>query len=115
MRRAAVALQVIRRVTGEKDRRGNPVVSWAAPETVMVYGVASRNRDEPFEQGRNEAISTIWDVYAPLGVEISPYDRVQLPHGEQCEVVGEVGVWDHNPHVLAHHTGVQFTVQRRQG
>ncbi len=111
-----ITVGLIRRVTGERDRHGNPVVSFADPVALPVLGIAPRTRDEPRTQNRPEAVSTVWDIYAPLGTVVSPYDRVVLPSGEVCEVVGEVGVWDHNPHTSVKlHGGVQFTVQRKQG
>lgn len=105
-----------RRVSGGKDRHGNPVNTWAEPVTVPVLGIAPASREEPREQGRFDAVYTVWTIYAPLGTEVGPYDRVVLPGGVETDVVGEVGVWSNNPHSLnQNHGGVVFSVQRRAG
>lgn len=111
-----ITIHVLRRQEGEKDRKGLPKIVYGDPEPIRVLGVAPRSREEPQEPGRPWAVETVWDIYGPLGIEISPYDRVVLPTGQTCEVVGEVAVWDHNPHsTVALQGGVHFTVQATKG
>lgn len=116
-RRPRVTIGVSRRAdTTQRDRHGNPVQTYSEYEPTAVYVVAPSTRTEPTEQGRPNAVLTAWDIYAPLTLNIGPYDRVRLPDGTDTEVVGEIGRWADNPHALrARHEGTQFTVERRQG
>lgn len=117
MRTRTFPIRVTRRTkTTVRDRHGNLVAAPDIVEDVPVWVIAPRTRDEPRTQDRPEAVSTVWDIYAPPGTHVSATDQVTLPTGEVCEVVGEIGVWEHNPHTsLRRREGVQFTVQRREG
>lgn len=115
-RRKTFTIDLIRYVQGAKDRHGNSSKTYADPVPLPVWVVAPRNRDEPRTQDRAGAISTVWDIYAPKGTPVSFQDRVKLHTGELCEVVGEVGVWENNPHsVIPAREGIQFTVQKWSG
>lgn len=105
-----------RSTTTQRDRHGNPVAGPPVVETVKVWVIAPRTRDEPRTQDRPGAVSTVWDIYAPLTVHLDHRDQVTLPTGEVCEVIGDVGVWANNPHArLPGNEGIQFTVQRKEG
>ena len=90
LRRKTFNIELIKYVKSAKDRYGNASAGYAAPVPMPVWVVAPRNRDEPTTQDRSGAVSTVWDIYAPKGVDVSFQDRVKLPTGELCEVVGEV-------------------------
>lgn len=116
-RRPRITIGISRRSdTPQRDRHGNPVQTYSPYTPALVYVIAPSSRTEPTEQGRPNAVLTAWDIYAPLGLSIGPYDRVQLPDGTETEVVGEIGRWAQNPHASqGRHEGTQFTVERRQG
>lgn len=116
LRRKTFSIDLIRYVKGPKDRYGNATMTYADPVKMPVWVVAPRNREEPSTQDRAGAVTTVWDIYAPKGMDISFRDRVQLPTGEMCEVVGEIGIWQNNPHaILKSREGIQFTVQKWSG
>lgn len=114
-------IQIMRRVVGAVNAHGNPVDAFTDPEDLPVLAVAPASRDEPTDTGRPYATVSGWTVYAPLGTVVSPYDRVVLPawvvppDGAECQIVGEVAVWDRNPHAARFRGGVVFDVERRQG
>lgn len=135
-RRITARIAVRNRVDGAKDRHGNPQYTYAEPFAVAVWVIAPRTAEEPRAEGRPSATLTGWDVYAPLAapalparpgtafadlplrpaVEISPYARVELPTGQQGEIIGNPRVWADNPHTGRHeHEGVHIAVEVTTG
>lgn len=113
-----ITIGLKRRLEGAEDGLGNEIEAYAEQEPLNVLGIAPRNRDEPREEGRRQAVSTVWDIYAPLGTEnrVGPHDRIVLPVVGETNVVGEIGVWANNPHSSnPNHGGVVFTVERKAG
>lgn len=118
MRRITQTLGIKRRVEGERDRYGNPVVSYADPVEWPVYSVAPRGQaglSEPFEANRDPILRGV-TVHAPVdGPRPGPHDLVVLG-GLDWDVVGDVGVWDDNPHVPAtRHRGIVVNLDRTEG
>lgn len=115
-RRSTVNIGVKRFEAGALDAHNNPKRVWAEPTPTPVWLVAPSQREEPATQERPYTVQTVWDIYAPPDTEIGPYDRVILPDGTICEVIGDIARWNHNPY----QTGipqrcVQFTVKHYQG
>lgn len=115
MRRITATIEVQRYSESTvRDAHGNSVASWTST-AVGVYAIAPKQSVEPDELGRR-AVVTGLTVYAPLGTDVRPHDRVVLPHGVTYEVVGEIAVWDNNPHVpVTRNSGVQFDLERSTG
>ncbi len=135
-RRITARISVRNRVDGEPDRHGNPRYAYTEPFAVAVWVVAPRTAEEPRADGRPSATLTGWDIYAPLrtpalaarpgtpfadlplrdATEISPYARVELPTGQQGEIIGYPRVWADNPHTGRHeHEGVHIAAEVRTG
>lgn len=115
MRRITQTLGIKRRVEGERDRYGNPVVSYAGPVEWPVYSVAPRVSSEPSEENRDPVIRGL-TVHAPLdGPRPGSHDLV-VHGGQDWDVVGDVGEWDKNPHVEeTRHRGIVVNLDRTEG
>lgn len=111
---ATVSVGVKRRVQGEIDRHGNAETTFV-DDSVLAYGVAPRQREENDTLGRDFATHTVWDIYAPAGTEIGPYDRVILDDGTECNVEGKPAKWFFQPLIGHPVEGVQFTVSEDMG
>ena len=119
-RRITAQVKVERRsATETRNRHGNPVYEYGAPEPVGVYSIAPATSSESSETGRPNSVVTGWTIHAPLDTQVSAYDRITLPDGTRTEVIGEVGRWERNPHAVAsrllRNEGVQITVQSTKG
>lgn len=117
MRRITQTLTIRHRVEGEPDRYGNPTLTWE-DEAWPVYGVAPRGQaglSEPFEANRDPIIRGV-QVFAPVeGPRPAPNDRV-VHAGVEWNTVGDVGVWDHNPHfVRTTQRGIVVNLDRAEG
>lgn len=115
MRRVTAVLAILRRVEGEPDRYGNPTVGW---EQVSwpVFAVAPRiESSDPGLENRDPVVRGL-TVFAPAnGPRPAATDRV-LVDGDAFDVVGDVGVWDRNPHVLStRHRGIVVNLKRTEG
>lgn len=115
MRRITRTLSIRRRVEGERDIYGNPQVSYGEAELWPVYAIAPRSSAEPGEENRDLVITGL-TVYAPVdGPRPGPLDLV-VHDGDDWQVTGEVGVWDHNPHKPhTEHLGVVVNIDRTEG
>ena len=91
-----------REATGERDRKNVPIYTHSEPEDVGVYSIAPTTSEEPRGDGRPNAVITGWTIFAPLGTQVSAYDRITLPDGTLTEVVGDIGRWKRNPHARSH-------------
>jgi len=117
MRRITQTLTILRRAEGEPDRYGNPTLAWT-PEDWPVYAVAPRGQaglSEPFEANRDPIVKGL-QVFAPAdGPRPRPHDRVE--HGGAVwQTVGDVAVWDHNPHFArTTQRGVVVNLDRTEG
>src|SRR5690606_39371973 len=91
-----------------------PTVTW---ESVPwpVYAVSPRASTEPSEANRDAVISGL-QVFAPAdGPRPGPNDRVSHG-GEEWGVVGDVGVWDNNPHFArTTQRGIVVNLDRTEG
>ena len=114
MRRITQTLTILRRVEGAPDRYGNPTVAW---ESVPwpVFAVSPRASTEPSEANRDAVMSGL-QVFAPVdGPRPGPNDRVSHG-GEEWGVVGDVGVWDNNPHFArTTQRGIVVNLDRMEG
>ena len=117
MRRVTATLLIRRRVEEAVDRYGNPTVSYAPGVEWPVYAVAPRSAGEaePFV-GLRDAVVRGLQVFAPVeGPRPGPHDLVEY-WGEKWEVVGDVAVWDNNPHVLVTtERGIVVNLERKEG
>ena len=118
-RRITQTLGIRRRIEGEEDIYGNPKVTYGEPEDWPVYAVAPRvqaGTAEPAEDNR-DAIYTGLTVYAPLnGPRPGPHDLAVHAGHDDWEVIGEVGVWDTNPHAPnTRHVGIVVNLDRTEG
>lgn len=115
MRRVTAVLGIRRRIKGEADEYGNPRVSYGDPEEWPVYAVQPRQSDEPDADNR-DAVSTGITVLAPLhGPRPGPLDLV-VHDGELWDVTGDVGTWQHNPHVATtKQAGIVVNLDRTEG
>lgn len=99
------SVQVRRAVLGERDAHGNQRRTYADPEILFVDAVVPTG-----------ATTSTWDIYAPPGTELGPYDRVTLPGGIECEVLGEPRAWTQTGFAdLLQVGGVHFIVQKKAG
>lgn len=117
-RQVTTTLGIRRRIEGETDIYGNPKVTYGHPEDWPVYAIAPRSQTgaaEPNEENR-DIVYTGLTVYAPLdGPRPGPHD-LAVHVGRDWEVVGEVGVWDKNPHApTTHHVGIVVNLDRTEG
>lgn len=117
MRRITQTLTIQHRVEGEPDRYGNPTETWV-DEAWPVYGVAPRGQaglTEPFEANRDPIVKGV-QVFAPIeGPRPAPHDRV-VHAGLAWQTVGDVAVWDHNPHFpVTRQRGVVVNLDRAEG
>lgn len=117
MRRITQTLTILHRVTGEPDRYGNPTESWVS-EVWPVYAVAPRGQaglSEPFEENRDPIVKGI-QVFSPVeGPRPAPHDRVVF-NGVEWQMVGDVAVWDLNPHFpVTRQRGVVVNLDRAEG
>lgn len=111
-----VTIQLHRYHKGKLDAHGNPTTSYAPPQPLQVYGIAPTASTEPDSTGRAFATTSTWDIYAPQGTNISPYDLITLPDGTQTQVLGTPRTWTQTPFLpLLPVGGVQITVQAKQG
>lgn len=117
MRRITATLEIHPRVDGEVDRYGNPERSYGPPVLWPVYAVAPRSAGEaePFTGLRDAVVSGL-QVFAPVdGPRPGPHDLVEH-RGEQWAVVGDVAVWDNNPHVhVTTERGIVVNLERKEG
>lgn len=110
------SVQVRRAVLGERDAHGNQRRTYADPEILFVYAVAPTGASEQDALGRDWATTSTWDIYAPPGTELGAYDRVVLPGGIECEVLGEPRAWTQTGFAdLLQVGGVHFIVQKKAG
>lgn len=117
MRRITQTLTIRRRVEGAPDRYGNPTLTWES-EPWPVYGVAPRGQSglsEPFEANRDPIVKGL-QVFAPVdGPRPVPHDLV-LHTGVEWQTVGDVAVWDHNPHFSrTTQRGIVVNLDRTEG
>ena len=117
MRRITQSLTIRRRIAGEPDRYGNPTVTWS-DEAWPVYAVAPRGQaglTEPFEANRDPIMKGV-QVFAPVdGPRPAPHDEVAHA-GLVWQTVGDVAVWDHNPHFArTSQRGVVVNLDRKEG
>lgn len=121
MRRITQTLEILARTVSETetDRYGNPLVTYPRPGADWpVYGVAPRGQaglSEPFEANRDPIMKGV-QVFAPVdGPRPSPHDRVWLWE-QEWSVVGDVAVWDLNPHFpVTRQRGVVVNLDRAEG
>ena len=117
VRRITATLDIRPRVDGEVDRYGNPKRSYGSPVPWPVFAVAPRSAGEaePFS-GTRDAVVRGLQVFAPVdGPRPGPHDLVEY-WGERWAVVGDVAVWDNNPHVLVTtERGVVVNLERKEG
>lgn len=117
MRRITQTLTIQHRVEGVPDRYGNPTEAWV-DEAWPVYGVAPRGQaglSEPFEANRDPIVKGV-QVFAPIeGPRPAPHDRVVFG-ALVWQTVGDVAVWDHNPHfATTRQRGVVVNLDRAEG
>lgn len=117
MRRITQTLTILHRVEGDPDRYGNPVIEWV-PEDWPVYAVGPRGQaglSEPFEANRDPIVRGV-QVFAPVdGPRPSPNDRV-VHAGVEWSTVGDVAVWDSNPHFTrTTQRGIVVNLDRMEG
>lgn len=99
MRRVTGEVTILRQgSSGERDPLGNPTPAATVEIRQPVYYIAPAASDEDLSDGR-KAVRTGWAVGMPIGADVRPSDRVRLPDGQICHVVGDPAVWDHNPTV----------------
>lgn len=115
MRRITATLGIRRRIEGDLDAYGNPRVTYTTPEAWPVYAIAPRTSEELAEDNRNVVISGL-AVFAPAGGPVpGPHDLVDC-RGETWQVIGDVGLWDRNPHVAATtQRGIVVNLNRTEG
>lgn len=113
---AGTTIALHRHQLGTTDAHGNPTVTYSAPETLPVYGIAPTSTTEQATLGRDWATTSTWDIYAPPGTKISAYDRVTLPDGTEAQVLGESRIWKQTAFISALAVnGVHFVVQAKKG
>ena len=81
-------VEVLRWSTGGLDAHNNPIVGYAEPEPLMVYGWEVPRTAEPLRAGHDRVIVDL-SMFVPPGTEISAHDRVVI-NDREFEVVGEV-------------------------
>lgn len=115
---ATIPILIEHHQLGTKDAHGNPSQGYSNPTEALVYAVAPTITQEPTtgNQGRDYATSTTWDIYAPLTAQIGPYDRITLPNGTTCEVIGNPKRWQYSPFPpWLQVDGQVITVQEKKG
>lgn len=86
---------IVKRVDGDTDAHGNPVVSWADPVWHKVYGWYHVTTDEPQEYGHEQQLVDV-KVLVPLGFVSSPYDRM-IVNNNSYDIIGEQEDYNHGP------------------
>lgn len=110
------SIQVSRQILGDRDAHGNQRRTYRPPEMVQVYGIAPASATEQASLGRDWATTSTWDIYAPPGTELSAYDRVILPDGSECEVIGTPRTWSQTGFAdFLQASGVHVIVQKKTG
>lgn len=97
LRQAKTPILIERYEEGEEDAHGNPTQGYGDPEAALVFGVAPKTSDEPFEAGRPSIETVTHEVYAPFGFPLSSRDRVTYL-GEVYEVDGPRKDWENGPY-----------------
>lgn len=100
-RRPTATIQVLHQHNGALDRHNNPTKTFSDPDPTDVWVIAPLEQQEPRPDGRPAATITGWKIYGPPELNINPEDRVILPDGSLCEVIGEVAHWGESPHTFA--------------
>lgn len=108
---------VVLRPTFVEDRYHSSVPDWddVTRWTVDRVSVQPTTTTESSGEPRTQVV-TGWRVYTRAGVDIDlrPTDRVELPSGAVCEVVGEINRWPHpTRHGGVHHA--EFDLRRVNG
>lgn len=77
-----------------RDRHGNRAPDWPNAARTALHGVflAPSGQGEAHDPGARDRATTGWQLQTPPGVDVDllPTDRVELPDGTVCDVVGEV-------------------------
>ena len=89
------AITVKRYQSGALDAHGNPAITYSAPESIDVHGIAPGASAESVASGRN-VDSVAFTIYAPAGVVVGAKDLVTLD-GTDYEAEGDSLDWTRGP------------------
>lgn len=106
-------LAVTRRVEGQPDRHGNPVVTYSAPYEWVVRALAPGASSEPTQPNRDASLIA-WTVYSDASDDVPGERDHVFILGDEFEVVGRPADWTKGPwpHPTA---GVVTELQRWEG
>lgn len=109
----AYRLPIKRRVEGDTDAHGNPVVSWSTVFYLDAYSIAPAYSNEPFEAGR-EAVITGLTVLAPKPKKFTlDEDDLVVIDGVDYSIKGEVANWNQGP--FGFEPGISVTLEKVGG